>query len=126
MSDCSICLSGDYDGEGEAFYHSQQRRARKPHACCECGLLIRPREQYEHATGMWDGEISTYKTCSTCVSIRDKFYCGGGWMFGGLWYDVENCVLPKLTTGCLEGLTAAAKAVLIECWNRFKFGSVQA
>lgn len=65
-----------YYGEGDlpTVSTTAWRKARKAHRCCECKDLIRPGERYEHATGLWEGEWSTYKTCEDCVDTRNKVH----------------------------------------------------
>jgi hypothetical protein len=45
-------------------------RARKAHACCECGAPILPGEEYYLAEGLWEGRWERYKTCSCCEKKR--------------------------------------------------------
>lgn len=78
-------------------------KARKAHKCCECGCEIKPGAQYESSGGVWDGEWSTYKTCDTCVTVRDWYahkypdddYGFGGFVFQELWtnlYESWNAI----------------------------------
>lgn len=64
MVDC-YC---DYDPP--SFYNLSTPKARKRHQCDECGRHIQPGEQYESATGKWEGCVSTFRTCSRCVDLR--------------------------------------------------------
>lgn len=63
MSDC-YC---DYDPP--EFYHSELRKARKPHKCVECTGHALPGEKYEYVRGKWDGTIWTFKTCPRCLDL---------------------------------------------------------
>jgi len=54
------------------MYSEVIRRARKPHKCCECGTAIAEGEQYQVASGKWDGRFDTFCTCLACVAIRSK------------------------------------------------------
>lgn len=65
MSEC-VC---DYDGP--EIYFSELRKARKVHVCEECRARIQPGEQYENASGKWDGRFDQFKTCSRCIALRD-------------------------------------------------------
>lgn len=56
----------------EAF-NSQIRKARKVHICSECRGRIFAKEQYEYASGVWEGMPDSYKTCLDCVAARNKF-----------------------------------------------------
>lgn len=81
MSDC-YC---DYDPP--KFVSVRTPRARKLHKCHECARTIRVGETYEYVSGMWDGYLDTFKTCSHCRDIRQYLinsipcYC---WAYGGL------------------------------------------
>lgn len=65
MTDC-FC---DYDAP--SAYSATKPTARVKHKCVECGSIIQPGEQYEKMFGIWDGDISTSKTCARCVDLRD-------------------------------------------------------
>ena len=51
------------------FYTVETRHARRQHRCCECGLTIEKGESYQRATGKWEDEIRTYKTCQRCLDL---------------------------------------------------------
>ena len=70
MNCCPLYSSDD---GGPSFTVKTVRRAAKPHRCCECRENIPPGARYEHYTGKWGGEIDTFKTCLSCVEIRDHF-----------------------------------------------------
>lgn len=57
-------------GNGPSAYSSRVRTARKQHRCFECGKSIMPSQMYEYASGIWDGEPSSFKTCMRCVALR--------------------------------------------------------
>lgn len=61
-----------YDAERPSFCETEIRVARKEHKCCECGVVIGRGEKYEHVTGVWDGDIASFKTCSHCRELREK------------------------------------------------------
>lgn len=44
--------------------------ARKQHQCCECYGPIQPGQQYQLISGCWEGDMATFKTCSSCVAAR--------------------------------------------------------
>lgn len=128
MSDCNVCITSDYGEWGRfsclceiTFSSCSQPKARKAHRCCECGKAIQPGQNYERYTGKCNGALYTCATCLVCAEIRTKFHCGGSWLFETLWDDMREEVFPSLTTGCLEGLSAIAKVVLIRRWNEWKF-----
>lgn len=114
MSVTCCPLSGDFD-DGPAVFNASQRRAIKEHACCECRETIKRGDRYEHTSGCWDGRWSTYKTCLSCVEIRDHFACEG-WLFGQVWEDLEQNFFPDMKAGgpCMEGLSPEAKGRLFE------------
>lgn len=51
------------------------RTARKCHTCTECRTTIQPGDVYEFVSGVWDGQASTFKTCTLCQNARN-FYEG--------------------------------------------------
>lgn len=63
----------EFDERPDVFRESK-RKARKEHHCCECGVVIKVGEMYEHTTGRWDRFFSTFKTCLTCARLR-RDYC---------------------------------------------------
>lgn len=65
MSDLS-CFC-DYDPA--EFYRADLRKSRKRRKCEECAGPILPGEQYEHVVGKWEGCVSSFDTCASCVEI---------------------------------------------------------
>jgi hypothetical protein len=126
MRCCPLTSGGDDNGPS----CSQQvvRRARKPHTCCECRESIPIGAAYEHYSGIWDGSPSAYKTCLSCVEIRNHFTCKpgdesydaydnpGGFVFGNLWSDLRENFFDTMTAGgeCMRGLSPAAMARMFE------------
>ena len=51
------------------FFRQKAVRARKQHACCECGVEIQPGDTYHVSTGMWDKDFNTYRQCVDCYWI---------------------------------------------------------
>jgi hypothetical protein len=89
MSDC-FC---DYDPP--AFCRIKVVQARKEHKCRECYRTIKVGETYETASGMWDGSLGRFKTCSHCLEIR-RFvensvpcFC---WAHGNVLYDARDAI----------------------------------
>ncbi len=64
------------------------RRARHDYVCGECGAVIVKGQQYEVATMFSDREWSRYRTCLTCVRIRNDYFCS--WVFGEMRESFEN------------------------------------
>ncbi len=113
--DARCCLSGASDGDRPSCYTESRPRARKEHECCECREVIPVGAHYENVTGIWDGSPGRYKTCLSCVEIRDHFACDGS-LFGHLWEDLRESFFPTMTAGgpCMEGLSPEAKGRLFE------------
>jgi hypothetical protein len=107
-------LNGDHD-EGPTVFSEEVRRAAKEHTCSECREPIKVGDRYENATGLWDGHWSTYRTCLSCVEIRNHFACSG-WLYEHVWSDIEENMFPDMRAGgqCLDGLSPAAKARLFD------------
>ena len=108
-------LESGRDDDGADFASTAVRRAAKEHRCCECREAIPVGAKHEHVSGKWDGHFSTYRTCLSCVEIRDHFACNG-WLFEQVWDDIEHNFFPDMKAGgpCMEGLSPAAKARLFE------------
>jgi hypothetical protein len=60
----------DHDGFSECHVDTR-RRARKPHACYECGAAIEPGQHYMHSSGVFEGRPYSYARCLACVSLCD-------------------------------------------------------
>lgn len=110
---CCPLTEGD---EPATLYHSVTIVARRDHGCDECSESIPRGAAYERVKGLWDGRWSTFKTCLSCVEIRNHFGCGRGWCHGTLWDDLEENFFPGMKAGgpCMEGLSPEAKARLFE------------
>lgn len=109
------CPISGHDGDGAPSVHDVTTPiARKHHTCVECGDPIARGTKYEHVKGLWDGRWDTYRTCLSCVEIRDHFACDG-WIYGQIWEDIEQNFFPEMRCGgsCMEGLSVAAKQRLI-------------
>lgn len=109
---CSI----DYDPP--SLYVRTTRKARKQHKCSECRRSIEPGETYQHVAGVWDGGMSTYKTCQHCVAgqnlLIDK--CGG-FLHEGIEEDLVEHLHPSI-----KWSTQAARVVvgMRRKWKSFK------
>ena len=53
--------------------------ARHGHWCCECGSIIHPGENYERATGLWEGGWNSYATCGACCGLRARVIAHETW-----------------------------------------------
>lgn len=92
--DCSV----DVDGDTAVMFRVKQVKARKQHACCECGDVIEVGESHEMVTGLWDGSWDTYRTCAYCERIRSA-YCPGGYYYGELAEQIYECLEFDYRTG---------------------------
>lgn len=50
-------------------FKSIERKAAKPHKCCECGSAIQKGDRYQYSSGVWNGEPDSYKQCLNCHEI---------------------------------------------------------
>ena len=118
MNESVVCcpLSYDSSSSGPEFHERTIRTARKEHVCFECRDTIAKGSKYEHVVGKWDGYVSTHKTCTLCVEIRNHFACGNGWIYGEVWHDLAENFFPDMKAGgpCMQGLSPEAKARLFE------------
>jgi hypothetical protein len=123
MSECDVCIGvDDYDDVAE-FWQVENRRARKSHKCCECNGEIKPREEYEHVRGKFDGVMFACDTCDLCREIRNVFSCGEmSPVYETLWDSMRDAAFPVLTTAskCFTELSPAAKAFVLERWREWK------
>lgn len=111
----TCCPLSSGDGVSPSCSSTVIRRARKEHSCGECSEPIRAGDRYQYISGIWDGYAGSYKTCLSCVEIRDHFNCGG-FVFGTLWEELEQNFFPDMKAGgpCMEGLSPAAKLRLFD------------
>lgn len=117
MTDDIVCCPlGGGDEAPASVLSASVVKAAKEHRCSECREAIPKGVKYELAKGCWDGHWSTYKTCLSCVEIRDHFACKTGYLFGEVWSQLEESFFPDMKAGgpCMEGLSPAAKSRLFE------------
>lgn len=109
------CPLSSNDDDGASFYSDKIVKAKKSHECCECEAAIKSGDSYEYVSGCWDGSFDVYKTCLSCVEIRNHFACNG-WLFGYLWSDLRDNFFPDMKAGgpCMDGLSPEAKARLFD------------
>lgn len=77
------CIDDGWDGEGMDPCVVKMRRARKAHRCEECRQPIKPGDEYEHCRGLTDGYWMTFKTCKSCVVMRNSIF--RTWIYGSVW-----------------------------------------
>ena len=121
MDPCSCAVEYEGDAPRPEFVRITVRRARKEHRCGECLDPIRPGDDYEHASGKWEGDLMTMRTCAGCTNVRNRLFCGG-WTYGEVLEDlIEHEIVgtPKPPPGCiLEKLNAAGAEKLKQLWAR--------
>lgn len=108
-------LSRGHD-ESASVCNTRTRKAIKNHQCAECKETVLKGTKYEHVKGLWDKSWSEFKTCLSCVEIRNHFGCEDGWTYGELWSQIEENFFPDMKAGgpCMEGLSPTAKGRLFE------------
>jgi len=114
MENCGCIYVGDDDPA--ELYKATHPKAKKSHKCSECGCDIKPGEGYERVFGKWDGDSSTYKTCSDCLSVRDVFFCDG-FYHGMIWERLTEHICDmrgEIASECLIALTPKARANVCE------------
>jgi hypothetical protein len=115
VTDMICCPLESGDGESAQCHSTSTVKAAKDHRCCECRETITKGTKHEVVKGMWDHSWSTYRTCLSCVEIRNHFACNG-WIYGQVWSDIEENMFPDMKAGgpCMEGLSPEAKGRLFE------------
>lgn len=106
---CGCIYDGDYDPP--EVYFSRVQKARKEHECEECSRTIQIGERYETVFGRAQGYIYTPKTCLSCVSIREAFFCEG-FQHGSMMEKVHDHIQEmngRIGFDCLEKLSDLAR-----------------
>ena len=111
--ECSCKISVCNDNEAEE-YTQKNVTAKSVNTCCECKEKIFPGEAFERIRGKWWGTWSTFKTCLSCVSVRDIMF--DDWHSGGVWMDIEDFVSENggVNEKCLSSLDPKARERLCE------------
>jgi hypothetical protein len=60
------------DGERPAVFVQAMPVAQRGHWCSECGHIIHPGERYERVEGLWEGYWARFKTCGSCLALRER------------------------------------------------------
>jgi hypothetical protein len=112
-----------HDGDFATMLFDKKVVARKKHKCCECRRAIERGETYRKESALYDGTITTYKTCIDCNGIRDAFVCTFAW--GEVLEAVENAIYDygcDISESGIASLTPAARERVCgwieDCWDR--------
>jgi hypothetical protein len=90
-------------------------KARKEHVCCECRGRIAIGNHYEIYSLVCDGKIESYKTCTSCMSLREAFFDSS--IIGQLWGDFYNYLEEQgneIKWSAIAGLLEPAKSVVLD------------
>lgn len=121
MSDCGVCIGGDYGYCPAEFFDVLWPKARKAHTCSECNRIIERGDTYQRCNGKSDGEFWSFITCAVCAEIREAFSCEGESLGGMMWEEMQDYAFPSLNESCFDKLqTVEAKKYLRECWMEWK------
>ena len=108
------CFSVDND-DHVTMLAETKRKARKHHRCDECMGTIFPGQTYLEERYLFDGTVSTHKTCPCCMSVREHLFCT--FTYGELWVNLEDFLYDWMhydTDGApwarIAKLTPAARA----------------
>lgn len=118
------CFSADND-DYVTMLDVNKRRAVKTHRCDECLGTIFPGQRYIEERYLYDGTVSTHKTCLCCASVRDNLVCN--FTYGYIWSELRDHLYEAvsgeydLPWSKLTGLTPAARANVLlmieELWS---------
>jgi len=118
------CFSVDND-DYVKMLASNHRRAVKHHRCDECRGAILPSQTYLDERYLFDGEVSTHKTCAGCESVRESLFCQ--FTYGQLWGDLRDHLYDSISYRDeapwekIAGLTQSARARVLmmieEIWS---------
>lgn len=123
--ECACVHVDVWDGEGGTMLKEVERTAKKEHRCVECRRLIHQGERYQDERLLFEGAVSTLKTCRDCMSLRREMFCEC-WIYGELW-DAFSEYLRELDEddvpwSKIGKLTPAARDRALERveWHVFK------
>ena len=115
---CS-CDAGYDGGEDKGLLlSSASLKARKEHACLECGDTILKGDIYYKEVVKYDWEKGLFvaKTCSNCIAMRDIFF-KGGWPYGEIWDLLYEFILEcngQIPNSCIIDLPRKAKNKILD------------
>ena len=87
------CEPAGNDGDYCTVWNVTWQRARKQHRCCECHEPIMPGQKYEKIFAVFEGDVSTHKTCEFCANEYQRLLAKHpdvGWYKGN---DELACLL---------------------------------
>jgi hypothetical protein len=81
--DEELCLQvnpfeGDFGTPADRCLKDKVGIARKPGPCSLCGQEIQPKERIRMAAYIFDGEMHSYRWCSSCCSAMAKSWSDDG------------------------------------------------
>jgi hypothetical protein len=74
-----------------SMFRARVVRSRKPHKCGECGEPMPKGTLHELATGLFDDEFSSHRTCIVCWRMRNDL-CSCGYYFGMVHQHIRECL----------------------------------
>lgn len=113
--DCACIYVDSEDSQPDTFRETKPK-ARKQHKCGECSRTIERGEIYSRESGIWENGPETYKTCSDCLSIRNEFFCDGGY-----YGQIIDCLREHISESdgdisgdCISSLTPRARNMVCD------------
>ena len=110
------CTVGDGVDDKVDLLNGRFIKARKEHTCLECYRIIHKGEEYFREVWVYDGDMSTHKTCEDCYSLRQVFF-SNGWYYGQLIEDMSDFVGDcggEVSIPCMLQLTARARGMVCD------------
>lgn len=82
-------ISVGIDEEAELL-NRKKVKAKRIHTCCECEEPIYPERRYWIEVTKFDGTIALFKTCLTCMDVRDHLFYD--FYYESLWEAFKDFV----------------------------------
>lgn len=111
-------LDNDYFDGSPVRVTVRTGKARKTYRRCECREEIKPGDEYEYYRSLFDGSYATFRTCSPCIEIRDRYF-GGSYSPGEMFEHLSECIGSDIEIGDLDGLSPEAAGKLDMYLERF-------
>jgi len=119
--ECSCEISTDFSFDFVyENYNSEIKISKNPSRCGECERFILIGEEYEKASGEFDGEKYQHTTCLDCVSLRNHFF--DDWQFETLWETFSNYMDDcgwEVPEKCLSKVTPATRTRICEMTEEY-------